>query len=95
MDRRDFTKAFVAVSAAFIAEQPLWACFSKPNIKLVGVGTAGYLAIKGLCDKLSDVPTFLAISREASDLNRVVSENRIFLQPMELGNVHILSDCRP
>lgn len=55
-----------------------------PAIKLVGVGSAGCRAVKGLMGKHFDSSNCLLISRKMSDLEQVECKNRIFLHEIEL-----------
>lgn len=54
-----------------------------PAIKLVGVGSAGCRAVKGLLGKRFPPSNCLLISREMSDLERLDCQSKIFLQEIE------------
>jgi len=103
MDRRTFTKGIIGMGAVLIAGSSavagvryLYDLVKKdealPAIKLVGVGSAGCRAVKGLMSRHFNASDCLLISRERSDMERAEGANRIFLQEIEL--VSSCSSCR-
>ncbi len=94
MDRRNFTKGLIGMgamicagSSAITGVRYLANLIEKeealPVIKLVGVGSAGCRAVKGLLGKRFDSSNCLLISREMSDLEQVECQNGIFLREIE------------
>lgn len=94
MDRRNFTKGIIGMGAILFAGSSavagvryLYDLVKKdealPAIKLVGVGSAGCRAVKGLIGKHFNTSDCLLISRERSDIERAEGANRIFLQEIE------------
>jgi cell division protein FtsZ len=94
MDRRNFTKGILGMGAILLAGPSavagvryLYELVKKyealPSIRLVGVGSAGCRAVKGLIGRHFNASDCLLISRERSDMERAEGANRIFLQEME------------
>lgn len=94
MNRRNFTKGLIGMGAVIctgssvIAGVRYLGNFIKkdeamPVIKLVGVGSAGCRAVKGLLGKRFESSNCLLISRHMFDLEQVECQNRIFLQEIE------------
>ena len=94
MDRRNFTKGLIGMGAVLFAGSSavagvryLYDLVKKnealPAIKLVGVGSAGCRAVKGLIGRHFNASDCLLISRERSDMERSECANRIFLQEIE------------
>jgi len=94
MDRRNFTKGIIGMGAVLFAGSSavagvryLYDLVRKdealPVIKLVGVGSAGCRAVKGLIGRHFNASDCLLISRERSDMERSECANRIFLQEIE------------
>ncbi|HOC61331.1 MAG TPA: hypothetical protein PKN70_15340, partial [Smithellaceae bacterium] len=103
MDRRNFTKGIIGMgavlftgSSAVTAVRYLYDLVKKhealPSIKLVGVGSAGCRAVKGLMGRHFSVSDCLLISRERSDMERAEGANRIFLK--EIEPVSSCASCR-
>jgi cell division protein FtsZ len=94
MDRRNFTKGLIGMGAiictgpsVITSVRYLYDLVKKdealPAIKLVGVGSAGCRAVKGLIGRHFNASDCLLISRERSDMEKVECPNRIFLQEIE------------
>ena len=94
MNRRNFTKGIIGMGAVLFAGSSavagvryLYDLVEKDEallaIKLVGVGSAGCRAVKGLIGKHFNTSDCLLISRERSDIERAEGANRIFLKEIE------------
>ena len=94
MDRRNFTKGIIGMgvvlfagSSAVAGVRYLYDLVKKdealPAIKLVGVGSAGCRAVKGLIGKHFNASDCLLISRKRSDMEKVECPGMIFLQEIE------------
>jgi len=94
MDRRNFTKGIIGMGAVLFAGSSavagvryLYDLVKKdealPAIKLVGVGSAGCRAVKGLIGRHFNASDCLLISRKRSDMEKVECPGMIFLQEIE------------
>lgn len=103
MDRRNFTKGIIGMGAVLFAGSSavagvryLYDLVKKdealPAIKLVGVGSAGCRAVKGLIGRHFNASDCLLISRKRSDMEKVEWPGMIFLQ--EIEQVSSSASCR-